>query len=80
MAGRLNLSEIKDLFDSAAFGQALINGDVPAMQAAVIPKYTTTARDALAAAARPEGLVIYNTTTHKLNVRVAAAWEVVTSA
>lgn len=46
----------------------------------VIPLMTTTQRDALAAADRPEGLLIYNTTTHKLNVRVAAAWEVVTSA
>lgn len=45
-----------------------------------IPRLTTTARDALAAGDRPEGLLIYNTTTHKLNVRVAAAWEVVTSA
>ena len=27
-----------------------------------------------------EGLVVYNTTSHKLNVRVAAAWEAITSA
>jgi hypothetical protein len=46
----------------------------------VIPQMTTAQRDALAAADRPEGLLIYNTTTHKLNVRVAAAWEAVTSA
>lgn len=46
----------------------------------VVPLMTTAQRDALAAADRPEGLLIYNTTTHKLNVRVAAAWEVVTSA
>lgn len=57
-------------------------GDIQARAAAgnQPPKMTTTERDALAAADRPEGLVIYNTTTHKLNVRVAAAWEVVTSA
>lgn len=57
-------------------------GDMQAAQAAgnQPPKMTTTQRDALAAADRPEGLVIYNTTTHKLNVRTAAAWEVVTSA
>jgi hypothetical protein len=40
------------------------------------PKLTTTQRDALTAT---EGMLIYNTTTHKLNVRAAAAWEVVTS-
>lgn len=45
-----------------------------------IPLMTTTQRDALAAADRPAGLLIYNTTTNKLNVRTAAAWEVVTSA
>lgn len=57
-------------------------GDINEMQKAgtFIPQMTTTQRDALAAADRPEGLLIYNTTTHKLNVRVAAAWEVVTSA
>lgn len=43
-----------------------------------IPKYTTTARDAIASPV--EGTLIYNTTTHKLNIRVAAAWEAVTSA
>lgn len=43
-----------------------------------LPKYTTTQRDALPSPV--EGMLIYNTTTHKLNVRVAAAWEAVTSA
>lgn len=41
------------------------------------PVLTTTQRDALTPT---EGMVIYNSTTHKLNVRVAAAWEAVTSA
>lgn len=44
----------------------------------VIPVLTTTARDALASP--PEGMLVYNSTTHKLNVRVAAAWEAITSA
>jgi len=41
------------------------------------PVLTTTQRDALTPT---EGMVIYNSTTHKLNVRTAAAWEAVTSA
>jgi len=41
------------------------------------PRMTTTQRDAISAPA--EGLVIYNTTTHKLNV-FTTAWEQVTSA
>jgi len=50
------------------------------LQKNVIPKLTTTQRDALTGTDLYEGLVIYNMTTHKLNVRVAAAWEAVTSA
>jgi len=42
------------------------------------PRMTTTQRDAIASPAA--GLVIYNTTTNKLNVRAASAWEAVTSA
>ena len=42
------------------------------------PRMTETQRDAIASPA--EGLVVYNTTSHKLNVRVAAAWEAITSA
>jgi hypothetical protein len=42
------------------------------------PRMTTVQRDAIVS---PDaGLVIYNTTTGKLNVRGAAAWEAVTSA
>jgi hypothetical protein len=43
-----------------------------------VPRMTTTQRDAITSPAT--GLVIYNTSTNKLNVRVAAAWEAVTSA
>ncbi len=42
------------------------------------PVMTTTQRDAIGTPTA--GLVIYNSTTNKLNVRVAAAWEAVTSA
>jgi hypothetical protein len=42
------------------------------------PRMTTTERDAITSPAA--GLVIYNTTTNKLNVRAAAAWEAITSA
>jgi hypothetical protein len=41
------------------------------------PTLTTTQRDALTAT---EGMLVYNTTTHKLNIRTVATWEVVTSA
>lgn len=51
-----------------------------ALQKNVIPKLTTTQRDALAGDDLFAGLIVYNTTTNKLNVRVAAAWEAVTSA
>lgn len=42
------------------------------------PVMTETQRDAIGTPA--EGLIIYNSTSHKLNVRVAAAWEAITSA
>lgn len=41
------------------------------------PRMTVAQRDAIASPAA--GLIIYNTTTNKLNVRVAAAWEAITS-
>jgi len=42
------------------------------------PRMTTAQRDAIASP--PAGLMIYNTTTNKLNVRTASSWEAVTSA
>jgi hypothetical protein len=42
------------------------------------PRMTTTQRDAITSP--PAGLLIYNTSTNKLNVRVASSWEAVTSA
>ena len=41
------------------------------------PRMTTTQRDLLSSV--PVGLLIFNTTTNKLNVRGASAWEAVTS-
>jgi len=46
-------------------------------QGVLFPRMTETQRDAISAPAA--GLVIYNTTTGKLNVRGAAAWEAITS-
>jgi hypothetical protein len=67
--------------------QNLLDGTVDAtasakiqLQRNAIPKLTTTQRDALTGTDLFTGLLIYNTTTNKLNVRVAAAWEAVTSA
>ena len=54
----------------------LLTAITPTWVAVGVPILTTSARDALTPT---EGLLIYNSTTHKLNVRVAAAWEVVTS-
>ena len=48
------------------------------MSSVLFPVLTTAARDALVGV--PAGYVCYNSTTNKLNVRVAAAWEAVTSA
>jgi hypothetical protein len=42
------------------------------------PRHTTTQRDAVTTPAA--GLVVYNTTTNKLNVYTGAAWEAITSA
>lgn len=46
--------------------------------AVLFPSLTTTARDALSPQPA-EGSLIYNITTHKLNVRTSGAWEAVTS-
>jgi hypothetical protein len=46
-------------------------------QGLLLPRMTTAQRDAIAAPT--SGLLIYNTTTGKANVRGAAAWEAITS-
>jgi hypothetical protein len=47
------------------------------MKREIVPKMTTTERNALEKVVA--GVVIYNTTTNKLNFWNGAAWEVVTS-
>lgn len=44
----------------------------------ILPSLTSTQRDAIPTPTA--GTLIYNSTTGKLNIRVAAAWEAVTSA
>lgn len=51
---------------------------VSTTQGVLLPRMTTAQRDAIGTPA--SGLLIYNTTTNKLNFRAAAAWEAVTSA
>lgn len=46
-------------------------------QGLLFPRMTTTQKNAISTPA--EGLVVYDTTLHKLSVRTAAAWETVTS-
>ncbi len=68
-------------------GQVVIGPSTPATSALldlqsttgalVLPRMTTVQRDALTGAS---GMLIYNTSTNKLNVYTGAAWEVVTSA
>jgi hypothetical protein len=65
--------------------KSLLRGEnLAALQAAVVPRMTTTARDALTASSKPyarfTGMQIYNTTTNKINFFNGTAWEVVTSA
>lgn len=57
--------------------QGIEASDISVAKRLNVPKYTTTQRDAIANPAL--GLVIYNTTTNKLNV-YTGSWEAVTSA
>lgn len=50
---------------------------VSTTQGLLFPRMTTTQKDAIASPA--EGLVVYDTTLHKLCVRAAAAWQTITS-
>lgn len=61
------------LADASTTGSLLMTGSSGAFRP---PRLTTAERNALAASA---GLVIFNTTTNKLNVYGASAWEAVTS-
>lgn len=57
---------------------ALTFGAAATVTGMVIQSMTSTQRDALSSPTA--GTIIYNSTTNKLNVRVAAGWEAVTSA
>jgi hypothetical protein len=68
-----------------AIGQGAVAADASAIlelesttKGLLLPRLTTVQRDAIGSAA--EGLLIYNTTTNKLNFYTGAAWEAVTSA
>lgn len=74
------LKGIGDIQNILAGVTALTASEKIALQKNVIPKISGAARDALAGSDLYEGLIIYNTTSHKLNIRVAAAWEAITSA
>lgn len=83
--GRTGTGFVIQLADGSAGGTLAIGGAAVAsciltltsvLGAVMFPRMTTTQRDALTAAS---GMVVYNTTTGKLNVRGAAAWEAVTS-
>ena len=54
-----------------------LEGDPCKPSVLIPPRLTTTKRDTLSNVA---GLLIYNTSTDKLNVNTGAGWEVVTSA
>lgn len=62
---------------SGALGTSIMVDMKSTTKAPVLPRMTTTERDALTAVS---GMLIYNTTTGKLNVRGASVWEAVTSA
>lgn len=74
---KLGLGDIQGVLDGSVQSTA---ADIIAMQKNIIPRLTTTQRDALTGASLYNGLLIFNTTTNKLNVKGAAAWEVITSA
>lgn len=74
------LKGIGDIQNMLAGTVAATASETIQLQRNAIPKLTTTQRDALTGTDLYTGLLIYNTTTNKLNIRVAAAWEVVTSA
>lgn len=78
---RKNVQQVKDALQATDILDNLALGTLAgfaAAQAALFPRYTTTARNALTGV--PTGLVIYNTTTNKLNFYNGSAWEAVTSA
>lgn len=79
-------SELFDLKPSPSFTTLQVGASVLDASAVVeidsttkgvlVPRMTTTQRDAIASPA--EGLLIYNLTTHTLNVHNGTAWKAVT--
>lgn len=80
--GSLSVAQATTLTGNVGVGAAPVTSAALAVtsttQGFLPPVMTEAQRDAIATPA--EGLIIYNTTSHKLNVRVAAAWEAITSA
>jgi hypothetical protein len=78
----LGVTGASTLTGGAGVGGALaasaILGATSTTKGFLFPRRTEVQRDAIAAPAA--GLVVYNTTSNKLNLRVAAGWEVITSA
>jgi len=75
-----NLAEIKKVFEKTDILDNLAAGtltSIAAAQKSLFPWYTTTVRDALTGV--PEGLIIYNSTTKKLNFYNGSAWAAITS-
>jgi hypothetical protein len=79
--GPISLSELLAAHGQASVEQFATLGALLAAESAARlagpPHKTTAERDAIVAPT--EGMQVYNTTTHKLNIRGAAAWEEVTS-
>lgn len=78
-----NTRFLPSLYIGAAAATATVDASaalqiVSTTKGLALPAMTTAQRDAIAAPIA--GLLIYNTTTGKVNVRVAAAWEAITSA
>lgn len=80
--GSLSVAQATTLTGNVGVGAAPVTSAALAVtsttQGFMPPRMSEAQRDAIATPG--EGLVIYNLTSHKLNVRVAAAWEVITSA
>jgi trimeric autotransporter adhesin len=72
-----NLSSKQMVWGQSAVVAGATLALVSTTQGFLPPKMTSTQRDAIATP--PSGLIIFNTTTNKLNVYGAAAWEAITS-
>lgn len=75
--GMLLMQGSTTLLTVSASGAVSFNAAVT-IGALRVQNMTGTERDNIVAPAA--GMVVYNTTTNKLNVRVAAGWEAITSA